>query len=132
MGKGSFLNHPAPQIFLACLIPNLGGWILFFVLADRVKDAENEEKVKSVLEPPDWVRKLSRVVRSLMLNEIISGRSSCLVDSVHRNGLRELESLEDWKRQSENSSADLRDQTSPQLALAFDSLWNRKHDWCNH
>lgn len=64
MGKvKNFFSHPAPQIFLACLIPNLGSWIIWILLADKIKEQEAEEKVKSFLEPPDWVR-----IRKIIIN----------------------------------------------------------------
>lgn len=56
MGKISSVSSPALQIFFFCLVPNLGGWIMFAILGDRIKDMESEEKVKSFLEPPDWVK----------------------------------------------------------------------------
>lgn len=55
MMKRTWYNHPALQIFIACLIPNLGGWIMFGVLGDRIEEAESAEKVKSFLDPPAWV-----------------------------------------------------------------------------
>lgn len=55
MMKRTWYNHPALQIFIACLIPNLGGWIMFAVLGDRIEEAESAEKVKSFLDPPTWV-----------------------------------------------------------------------------
>lgn len=56
MTKRTWYNHPALQIFFACLIPNLGGWIMFVVLGDRIEEAENADKVRSFLELPTWVR----------------------------------------------------------------------------
>jgi hypothetical protein len=56
MGKlKSFFDLPAVQIFIACLIPNLGSWIMFLIIRDRIDDAENERKEKSFLDPPGWM-----------------------------------------------------------------------------
>jgi hypothetical protein len=56
MGKlKNFFELPGVQIFIACLIPNLGAWIMFIILIDRIPEAENQTKVKSFLDPPGWV-----------------------------------------------------------------------------
>lgn len=55
MAKGNVFSNPALQIVIACLIPNIGAWAVFFALGDRV---DNEERVKSFLDPPGWVKKI--------------------------------------------------------------------------
>jgi hypothetical protein len=63
MGKlNNCVNGSAFQIFVACLIPNLGSWVMFIVLWDKIKERETEEKVKSALEPPEWVRTAKTIV----------------------------------------------------------------------
>lgn len=63
MGRPEILKSKWFQIFIACLIPNLGAWILGAILADKF--GEEREKVKSFLDPPGWVR-------NIFFNEIIS------------------------------------------------------------
>jgi hypothetical protein len=53
MGMSKVWGNSALQIFIACMIPNLGGIVLFIVLAEKLK--EQREPIRSFLEPPDWV-----------------------------------------------------------------------------
>lgn len=49
-------DRPAVQIFIACLIPNLGSWVVFLVLLGKFD--QDEETVKSFLDPPPWVSEI--------------------------------------------------------------------------
>jgi hypothetical protein len=56
MGKvKNFFGYSAVQIFIACLLPNLGAWIIFIILKDKIQEREDEVRVKSFLDPPEWV-----------------------------------------------------------------------------
>lgn len=53
MAENKVCSHVALQIFIACLIPNLGAIIIFIVLGDRIN--EYDDRVESFLDPPKWV-----------------------------------------------------------------------------
>lgn len=56
MSKNKVCSHPALQIFIASLIPNLGAWIIGFALLEQIKENEESVAVKSFLDPPAWVK----------------------------------------------------------------------------
>jgi hypothetical protein len=55
MGKLSIFDSKYFQIFIAILIPNLGGIVVNILLIDKFKEREEREKYKSFLELPSWV-----------------------------------------------------------------------------
>lgn len=55
MTKSKVCSHSALEIFIACLIPNLGAIIIFIILGDRIEENEERERVKSFLDLPRWV-----------------------------------------------------------------------------
>lgn len=54
MGQLEIFKSKYFQIFIAILIPNLGSWIIGFILRDKF--AQEREPIKSFLDPPGWVR----------------------------------------------------------------------------
>lgn len=56
MGKNKVCTHPVLEIFIACLIPNLGAWIIAITLLDKIRESEEKIAEKSILDPPGWVK----------------------------------------------------------------------------
>ena len=49
------LSYRTVQIFIAVLIPNVGGLLMFVLLADKIKEHDGKDRVEPIYAPPDWV-----------------------------------------------------------------------------
>lgn len=130
--KEYILSYSALQIFIACLVPNLGSWIIFFVLRNKFQEREDEQKVKSFLEPPGWVRDMTFSCFCVLTKFFIifQGRSGGLDNSLHIDGLCELACLEVRRWLCQDPSHYLLHQTAAKLALATNCFRYWILAWC--
>jgi len=49
------LSYRIVQIFIAILIPNVGGLLMFLLLADKIKENNGKDRIMPIYAPPDWV-----------------------------------------------------------------------------
>lgn len=55
MGRLKPLSYRIVQIFIAILIPNVGGLLMFLLLADKFKEHNGKDRIVPIYAPPDWV-----------------------------------------------------------------------------
>ncbi|KAL7047097.1 hypothetical protein ACKWTF_002782 [Chironomus riparius] len=54
MGRLKPLSYRIVQIFIAILIPNVGGLMMFLLLTDKIKEHDGKDRIEPFYAPPDW------------------------------------------------------------------------------
>lgn len=55
MGEFKIFQNKIVQLILAILIPLAGGLLMFLLLAEKIQESEDQEKIKVLYAPPDYV-----------------------------------------------------------------------------
>ena len=49
------LKKKIVELVIAILIPNIGGWLMFIILDEKIKEHESKEQLEPSYTPPGWV-----------------------------------------------------------------------------